>query len=250
MYSSYAKRRIFNQTLLMLAGILLVGSSFDDQILQVGSFSAYESPTPFVDGWELIKLGQEDPTDYQFVDMGGTRVVRAASDNAVSGLRKKIKVDPAEYPLINWRWQISNLLESGDVTSKKGDDFAARIFITFEYDIKKLPFGERLKYRTVKLLGYNDIPLRAINYIWANKAEAGTIVNNAHTSWVKMIAVRDSNTPLNSWHTEVRNIYEDYEAAFGEKPGAITSIAIMTDTDNTGESTMAYFGDIVLQKSQ
>ena len=127
-------------------------------------------------------------------------------------------------------------------------DFAARIFVTFEYDIKKLPLGERIKYRTFKLFGYDEVPLRAINYIWANKAMAGTVVNNAHTSWVKMIAVRDNTTPLNSWISEERNIYEDYEKAFGEKPGAITSIAIMTDTDNTGESTMAYFGDILLSK--
>ena len=247
MLLSYTRNTIIN--LILIAGALLLpADNSDDQILPVGSFSEYEGPSPTVDGWEMIKLGKLDPTDYQFVDMGGTRVVRAASENAVSGLRKRVEVDPNEYPLIQWRWQISNLLERGDVTRKKGDDFAARIFVTFEYDIKKLPLGERIKYRTFKLFGYDDVPLRAINYIWANKAMAGTVVNNAHTSWVKMIAVRDNTTPLHSWISEERNIYEDYEKAFGEKPGAITSIAIMTDTDNTGESTMAYFGDILLSK--
>jgi len=61
-----------------------------------------------------------------------------------------------------------------------------------------------------------------------------------------MIAVQSGSEHINTWQVEVRNIYEDYEAAFGEKPGRITGIALMTDTDNTGESATAYYGDISL----
>ena len=97
MLLSYTRNTIIN--LILIAGALLWPAEIsDDQILPVGSFSEYEGPSPTVDGWEMIKLGKLDPTDYQFVDMGGTRVVRAASDNAVSGLRKKVEVDPDEYP--------------------------------------------------------------------------------------------------------------------------------------------------------
>ena len=63
-----------------------------------------------------------------------------------------------------------------------------------------------------------------------------------------MIVVESGPAKLNTWITEERNVYEDYKRAFGEEPPMISGVAIMTDTDNTGESAEAYYGDIVLKK--
>ena len=150
--------------------------------------------------------------------------------------------------MLHWEWKINKVLSKGDVTSKKGDDFSARIYITFEYNASNLPFGERVKYKTLRLLGYKDIPLRAINYVWSNKAPVDTIVPNAYTDWVSMIAVQSGNEKANTWQSQQRDIFEDYVDAFGEHPGDITGIAIMTDTDNTNESATAYFGDITVHQ--
>lgn len=132
---------------------------------------------------------------------------------------------------------------------KKGDDYPARIYVTFDYDPSRLSLGSRIKYKALRVLGYKDIPLRALNYIWANRAPVGTMVDNPYTKWVTMIAVQSGAEQANTWHLEMRNLYEDYKAAFGEEPGAITGIAVMTDTDNTGESAMAYYGDITLRSA-
>lgn len=63
-----------------------------------------------------------------------------------------------------------------------------------------------------------------------------------------MIAVESGSSKTGKWITEERNLYEDYKMLFGEEPSSIKAIAIMTDTDNTGESAVAYYDDIVLSK--
>jgi hypothetical protein len=91
-------------------------------------------------------------------------------------------------------------------------------------------------------------PLDAINYIWESKAPVGTMVPNPYTDRVMMFVVESGSAKLNLWVNEERNVYEDYKKAFGEEPPMISGVAIMTDTDNTGESATAYYGDILFKK--
>ena len=216
--------------------------------IPVGEFSSATLDTVVPEGWEEIKFSKTKPTNYQLVEKDERIVVKAMSEGTASGLIREVAIDPELYPTLSWEWKVNEVLSKGNVFKKKGDDFAARIYITFEYDAKNLPFGERVKYRTLRLLGYRDIPLRALNYVWSNHAPEGTMVANAYTNWVTMIAVQSGNENANSWQFESRNVYEDYIAAFGEAPGNITGIAIMTDSDNTKESATAYYGDITVHQ--
>ena len=231
-------------TLFFLALFLLTGARLIQSEIKVGAFSEADLQEPLTDGWETLTLGKKNATRYELVEDEGTVVVKATSRETASGLVKPVLIDPKTHPILTWRWKVSNVLEKGDVTRKKGDDYAARIYVTFEYDPSDLSLGDRIKYKALRLLGYDEIPLRALNYIWANRAPVGTITPNPYTDWVTMIAVQNGSGQTNTWQAERRNIYEDYKAAFGEEPGRITGIAVMTDTDNTGESAMAYYGDI------
>jgi hypothetical protein len=139
-------------------------------------------------------------------------------------------------------------LKKADIYRKEGDDFPARIYITFEYDRSKLGFFERAKYEAIKLLYGEYPPLAAINYIWESKAPKGLVVPNTYTDRVKMIVVESGPELLDQWVAEERNVREDYRQAFGEDAPMISGVAIMTDTDNTGESATAYYGDIVFKR--
>ena len=77
----------------------------------------------------------------------------------------------------------------------------------------------------------------------------GTIVDNAFTDFAKMIVVQSGAQRIGSWVEEERNVYQDYKLAFGEQPPAINGVAIMTDTDNTKERAVAYYGDIVFART-
>ncbi len=219
-------------------------------ILEVGKFSVASEGSALPDGWKPLTFKKiEKHTTYQLVKDGGATVVKAVSEASASGLTREIKINLKEYPVVQWRWKVTNVLKKGDVTRKEGDDYPARIYITFEYDSGKVGFFDKAKYETARLLYGQYPPIGAINYIWESKAPKGTVAPNPYADQVKMIVVESGTAGLNQWMTEERNVYEDYKKAFGEEPSMISGIAIMTDTDNTGESATAYYGDIVFKKA-
>jgi len=222
-----------------------------EAILEVGKFSAEPSESRLPAGWKPLTFKKIDRhTTYKLVKDGNEVVVKAVAESSASGLVRQIRINPKEYPIVQWRWKVGNILKKGDVHTKKGDDYAARIYITFEYDPSKLGFFEKTKYEMIRLLYGQYPPTGAINYIWESKAPEGTMVPNPYTDRVIMIVVESGESKLNQWVSEERNIYEDYKKAFGQEPPLISGVAIMTDTDNTDESATAYYGDILFRKNK
>jgi hypothetical protein len=231
-------------------GFLSTAYSQSPSIIEVGMFSRDQEGQGPPRGWKpLIFKKIERHTVYTLVKDGETVVVRAVANASASGLIREIRIDPNEYPIAQWRWKVANILKKGDVNKKEGDDYPARIYITFEYDSSKLGFFEKIKYETARLLYGQYPPLSAINYIWESQASVGTVVPNPYTDRVMMIVLESGETKVNQWICEERNILEDHKKAFRESPSMISGVAIMTDTDNTGESATAYYGDIVFKKA-
>ncbi len=106
-----------------------------------------------------------------------------------------------------------------------------------------------MKFEALRLYYGEYPPIAAINYVWDGRAARGEIVRNAYTSRVKMIVVESGSADLDRWIEERRDVAADYRNAFGADPPMISGVAIMTDTDNTGESAVAYYGDIAFEKS-
>lgn len=222
-----------------------------DAEIAVGRFSAEPPSATLPHGWKPLTFKNiKNTTRYSLVREEGTTVVQAIANRSASGLMREIAIDPKEYPWVEWRWKVTNLLQKGDVRSKQGDDYPARLYIAFAYDPTRLGAFQKLKYEAVKLLYGDYPPLAAINYIWDGRTPAGIMVPNAYTDRVMMIVVESGAARLNQWVIEERNLYEDYRQAFGEEPPLISGVAIMTDTDNTGESATAYYADIVFKKAR
>ena len=240
---------------LMLLAPLLVAARLASEetktpAIIVGHFSAAMVGAGLPEGWQPLTFRNiERHTSYRLVTDDGTTVLQAIADASASGLVHRVRIDPKEYPFIEWRWKVNNVLVKGDVRKKDGDDYPARLYITFDYDPAKLGFIDGLKYKAAKLL-YGEVPLRAITYIWDSRAPEGTVVPNPYTNWVMMIVVESGKTRVGQWVNEKRNIYEDYKKVFAEEPGRITGVAVMTDTDNTGESAIGYYGDILFKKGE
>ncbi len=217
-------------------------------VLEVGKFSAESEGAALPAGWQPLTFKKvEKHTRYKLVKDGETLVVKAASEASASGLVKPVTIDLKDYPIVRWRWKVENLLNKSDVSRKDGDDYPARLYITFAYEPEKVSVSKRAKYQVGRLL-FGDIPIGALNYIWDTKAPAGTVVDNAFTDFAKMIVVRSGPQLVGTWVEEQRNVYADYKQAFGEEPPKVSGVAIMTDTDNTGETATAYYGDILFKK--
>jgi len=235
---------------LFLLAIVSVSHTDSPPVLEVGRFSVASEGHTLPDGWKPLTFKKiERHTAYIVVKDGDTTAIKAVSEASASGLTREITINLKEYPIVQWRWKVANVLKKGDVTKKEGDDYPARIYITFEYDAGKVSFFKKAQYEAVRLLYGQYPPLGAINYIWESKAPKGTVAPNPYTDQVKMIVVESGADRINQWVSEERNVYEDYKKAFGEEPPLISGVAIMTDTDNTGESATAYYGDIVFKKT-
>jgi hypothetical protein len=215
----------------------------------VGRFSTEKTEGKMPSDWKPLTFKKiERHTTYSLVRDEGGMVVKAVSKSSASGLSREIKIDPKEYPIVQWRWKVENLLKKGNVRLKEGDDYPVRLYITFEYDSSKLSFLEKVKFEAVKLLYGQYPPSAAINYIWESKAPVSTFVPNPFTDRVMMIVLESGPTQLNQWVNEERNLFEDFKKAFGYEPPMISGVAIMTDSDNTGEQATAFYGDILFKK--
>ncbi|PSQ75969.1 MAG: hypothetical protein BRD33_03690 [Bacteroidetes bacterium QH_6_63_17] len=235
---------------ILLGVLVLLGASVLPDARPIGHFSvASVDSNGHPANWTPITFSKIDTeTSYRLVARpvrgDTTTVVEATSDGGASGLVRRKRIDPAQHPILTWQWKVNTVLDRGDATDKDGDDYPARLYLLFDYDPSNLGFFDRVKYRALETLGYDQIPTRALTYIWANRVEQGTILDNPYTDWVQMIPVESGPDRVGTWIRETRNVAADYREAFGEEPPPIGGIAIMTDTDDTGASATAYYGDI------
>ncbi|WP_022834770.1 DUF3047 domain-containing protein [Salisaeta longa] len=214
--------------------------------LRVGHFSAADTTGMLPHGWESLAFTSIDQaTDYRLVRLDSQRVVRAQSAGGASGLVTRRTVDPSAYPVLEWSWRAESVVEAADATRKATDDYAARLYLLFDYTPSGL--GARLKLGALRALGYDEIPARALCYIWATRAPKGQFLPSPYTDWVMMLPVESGPQHTGTWRTYRRNIVADYRAAFGGDGPVppINGVALMTDTDNTGGTATTYYGDIV-----
>jgi Protein of unknown function (DUF3047) len=235
-----------------LAAALMGGcASLPDTVTlpYVASFSDSVPGEDLPQGWQPWTLSKlKKPTQYQLVSQDGRTVIKASAHASASGLVHPIEVDPKTYPLLSWRWKVNELIAGADNSQKLTEDSPVRVVVSFEGDIDKLKMDDRLFFDNIRLITGQQLPYATLMYIWENRAPMGSVIANRHTSRIKMIVAESGRNKLGYWQEVTRNLREDYLRAFGEEPGRITAIGIMTDTDNTGGNIHAYYGDISFRR--
>ena len=225
------------------------GRAHSNEQIVVGNFLSGGVDGHLPAGWQHLAFDTiPSHTHYESVEDGGQVVIRAHSQSSASGLVRKIEIDPRDYPIVEWRWKVDQVLKKGNARMKKGDDYAARLYISFAYDPSKLSFVERVRYKAIKMLYGEYPPTAVLNYIWGNTVPVNTILPSPYTDRSIMVVVQSGNSRARKWIKEERNLLADFRKAFNAEPPIISSVAIMTDSDNTGESALAWYGDIVFRR--
>ena len=178
--------------------------------------------------WEPIEF--EGETRYELMNEGNVTVLKASSNASASGLVKKQTVDLRKTPILEWRWRLDQALPAREEQSKKGDDYAARIYVIVKD-------------------GWFFWQTKALNYVWSSR-------DNPPSSWpnafapdnARMLPVRNAQHGSGQWFTERRNVREDLKQLFGKTYDEIEAIAIMTDTDNSGLSAQASYGELIFSE--
>ena len=124
------------------------------------------------------------------------------------------------------------------------EDAPLRVILSFDGDHASLPEAEQARLKRAKWLSSSDIPYATLMYIWSDGVAVGSVITSAHTTQVKMLVVASGASGLGAWQSVRRNIAEDYRRAYGAEPGRLLSVAVMTDTDNTGGKALGHYADI------
>ncbi|MEP7157709.1 MAG: DUF3047 domain-containing protein [Betaproteobacteria bacterium] len=231
----------------LLAGCAAVPSTPDGfRYTTIAPFSAGEPGEKLPAGWQPWSLSRfKRKTEYHLVrDVDGTVVVRAVADGAASGIIRQVDIDTRATPWLSWRWRVPTIISGADNTDRSREDSPARVVVAFEGDPGKLDFEEKAIAARVKALTGSEMPYATLMYILENQLPVNEVIESRHTTRINMVVVETGKSRSGKWITFARNIADDYRRIYGEEPGHVRSIGILTDTDNTGEKTSAYYGDI------
>lgn len=173
-------------------------------------------------------------------------VLEGTADAAAGALIYRFDASAKATPMLRFGWKVGNLIASSDPKTKAGDDYSARIYVTFAYDPERATVREKAENSVAHMLYGETPPHAALAYVFTHKLPAGTIVTSPYTQRVKKLVVDADPASVGKWKQFERDIYDDYRRAFNEEPTRISGIAIMVDTDNTGERARSRFSDVTL----
>jgi hypothetical protein len=219
------------------------------EVVEVARFSRL-APGAALAPWEpwFVRRGNA-PTAYRVVDVDGAAALEADAHEGGSGLSRKIRINPATHPWIEWRWRVE--AEPGvNVESASGASPLARLSLAFHGDANKLDFEDRTKLRLAMLLTANGLPYASLLYVWMLDVPAETVLRSPYTERVRMIVVESGKRRLGEWVSVRRNVREDYRRAFGEEADDIVAVGIMTDPGDDGSRRRGFYGDIIFRSGQ
>jgi len=204
-----------------------------------------EPGAPLPAAWKnLPVLPGKAMTQYTPVRDDSTTVLQAEADHSASALMHEGNIDLARTPVVAWRWKAEGPIAGADNSVGSKEDAPARLVFLFDGDKTKLSLLDRTSMNLAKHVGGQEMPYATLMYIWSTSAAPGGVIANPHTGRVQMIVISGQPGDAGKWQSLRRNIVEDYQKVFHEPPGRMTAYGLLTDTDNTGSSTRAWYGDI------
>jgi hypothetical protein len=199
--------------------------------------------------WEPLYFPKiKEHSTYTVVSEKGHSFLRTESHSSASAIVYRRTFNVSEYPHMRWRWKVDNVYKKGDIREKSGDDYPIRIYVTFQYDPERASVGERLEYGIAKAIYGKYPPDSTLNYVWTGQEIAERIITSPYTDRAKIIILENGKSAIGTWVKETVNILDDYRAAFGKEPPQTAGIAIMNDSDNTGEMAVSYINYIEVFK--
>jgi hypothetical protein len=191
-----------------------------------------------------VQIGRKaPPTQYRRATVAGVQSIEARAERSMALLARPIAVDLAATPVLCWRWFVDAPVAKADMTKKSGDDYAARVYVSFDVPDAQLSAGTRMKLKLARSLFGRDVPDAALNYVWDNRHPVGSRGRSPYTDRAELIVAETGAGRAGQWVAERVDIAADFKKAFGGMARPI-QLAIASDTDNTRSSARAAFADI------
>jgi hypothetical protein len=236
---------------LALSLLAAAGASFaatEPRAVPFSSASGPELPAP----WRIVTVPKVPRhTRYVVADTDGRRAVRADADGSYANVVHPLNAEIGAAPILRFAWRVDRFPEQSDLTSRAGDDVAAKVCVLFDVPLERLSLVDRTKIQLGRRLFDPQLPAATICYVWDRTLPAGRWIDNAYTNRVRMLVLRSAaNGDQSRWIDERRDLRADFVQAFPHEAAAglpkVAALAFATDADNTKSRASAWFGDMAL----
>lgn len=196
--------------------------------------------------WSERDLPGKRSTDYSFAERGGRACVLARADRSVSVWRRALQLESMHVAAIEFDWWIGVEPARASIADPDMADAAVRLVLGFDGDEQRLSMRNRLQFELARTLTGESPPYATLIYVWDTRLAPETVVVSARSDRIRKIVVGAGRGPTAQWHRLRRDPRADFERAFGESPGRLITMGMMTDGDNTASRAEACYGSIVL----
>ena len=199
-------------------------------------------------GWRPYAMRRDlKPTRYAVVQDGVRRVLHASAASSATGLRCAVQIDPAQNGLLRFSWRALEAPGHANVGVAEHDDCPARLVLAFGGDDARLPMRDRLFFEQVELFTGQRLPFATLMYVWDGGSHALESVHRNHRSArIQYLTVETGQHRCGRWLHYERDIVADYQRVFGELPGPVIGVGVLTDADALKTDLEAWYGDITL----
>lgn len=194
--------------------------------------------------WQVVQLNKKvPPTVYRLTRWDGVMAIEATAEQSMALLARPVEVDLNRTPVLCWRWRVDAPLVKADMATKAGDDYAARVYVSFALPPSEISWVLRSKLALARSIYGDAVPDAAINYVWDNRYPVGTRKPNAYTDRTRMIVAESGAVNAGKWVVARHDVQQDVIAEFGSQQARMVQLSVASDTDNTGERAHAGFAD-------
>jgi hypothetical protein len=196
--------------------------------------------------WEAVALPGKLRTAFKLEKQGQRQALQADAQSSASMLRQRLNVPAERLGRLQFQWQIEDLIAQADMAERDSEDSPVRLILAFEGDRSRFSAKNAMLSDLTEALTGEPLPYATLMYVWCNHRPVGSVIVNPRTDRVRKLVVESGPQHVKQWRRYQRDVRADFETAFGESPGALVGMAIMTDTDNTRSHVRAWYGDIQL----
>jgi hypothetical protein len=201
----------------------------------------------WTEGWQSFALPGKAQTSYSACVADGRWVLHAQSERSASMYRRAVRIDAQQLGKVSFSWKVASLLPDADVRQSETGDAVVRVLLAFDGDHGRLSARTRLMFDLMQSLSGEPPPFATLMYVWDSRADVESVVLNQRSDRIRKIVLESGAAHLGQWRSYERDVRADYRRAFGEDPGALIGVAVMTDSDNTRSQAEAWYGEIRFQ---
>ncbi len=207
------------------------------------------APAPAVpdsEAWQAFALPGKSETRYTAVVKDGRPAIAAVSEGSASMWRRRVDSSAPPAAEVSFSWWVPALPARASVADGDREDAAVRVMFGFQGDFSTLSARTRMQFELAQALTGERPPYATLMYVWDAEAPVGTVIINGRSDRIRKIVVDSGTAQLGRWRDHRRDLRADFRLAFGEDPGPLSSIALMTDSDNTRGQARAWYGPVNL----